>query len=103
MQDTLTIQEILLKARIRCTTGSEAEWTAANPVLQKGEVGFVAGTMPAKFKVGDGTTPWSALGWAQPTAVTASADGLMSAADKQKLDDLTGGSVVFQCTIPGME
>ena len=33
---------------------------------------------------------------------TSSADGLMAAADKKKLDDLTGGELVIQCSIPGM-
>ena len=32
-----------------------------------------------------------------------SAAGLMSAADKKKLDDLPAGEFVLQCTIPGME
>ena len=27
---------------------------------------------------------------------------LMAAADKKKLDDLTGGELVIQCSIPGM-
>ena len=38
------------------------------------------------------------------TAVASpSANGLMSAADKKKLDDLPAGEFVLQCTIPGME
>lgn len=38
------------------------------------------------------------------TAVASqSAAGLMSAADKKKLDDLPAGEFVLQCTIPGME
>lgn len=40
---------------------------------------------------------------ADKTEASRSAAGLMSAADKQKLDDLTGGELVIQCTIPGME
>lgn len=40
---------------------------------------------------------------ADKTEASQSAAGLMSAADKQKLDDLTGGELVIQCTIPGME
>lgn len=63
------VQEILLKSRIRFTTGTEAEWTAANPVLLDGEYGLIRGSSPLKFKVGDGTKTWSALGWANVTSL----------------------------------
>lgn len=39
--------------------GTAANWTAANPTLLQGEVGFETDT--SKFKVGDGTTVWSSL------------------------------------------
>ena len=60
-QALAALEQVLLAARIAHTTGTEAEWTTANPVLLKGEVGFVEGTSPVKFKVGDGTKTWSAL------------------------------------------
>ena len=41
-------------------------------------------------------------GKASTAVVTQSANGLMSAADKKKLDDLTDGEVIIQCSIPGM-
>ena len=68
-QALVALEQVLLAARIAHTTGTEAEWTTANPVLLKGEVGFVEGTSPVKFKVGDGTKTWSALGWGQPTTL----------------------------------
>ena len=68
-QALAALEQVLLAARIAHTTGTEAEWTTANPVLLKGEVGFVEGTSPVKFKVGDGTKTWSALGWGQPTTL----------------------------------
>ena len=37
--------------------GTAAEWTAANPVLAAGEIGFETDT--TKFKFGDGTTAWA--------------------------------------------
>ena len=40
---------------------------------------------------------------ASTTVASQSAAGLMSAADKKKLDDLPAGEFVLQCTIPGME
>jgi len=119
------VEQVLLAARIAHTTGTEAEWTTANPVLLKGEVGFVEGTSPVKFKVGDGTKTWSALSWGQPTTLaqlaadathrlvtdtqiagwnnkaektpaTHAADGLMSAADKTKLDGIAAGANNYQ-------
>lgn len=120
-QTLAAVQEVLLNARIAHTTGTEAQWTTANPVLLKGEIGFVGGTSPAKFKIGDGVKKWSELGWgnvttlaqlaadathrlvtdaqitgwnnkAEKTAATASANGLMSAADKAKLDGVAAGA-----------
>lgn len=39
--------------------GTAAEWTAANPVLAAGEIGFETDT--TKFKFGDGTTTWNSI------------------------------------------
>ena len=39
--------------------GLQAQWTAANPVLAAGEIGFETDTR--KFKMGDGTRTWSQL------------------------------------------
>ena len=60
-QTLAVLQEILLKSRIKFVTGTEAEWTAANPVLLDGEYGLIRGSSPLKYKVGDGTKTWSAL------------------------------------------
>lgn len=64
-----SVQEILLKSRIQFTTGTEAEWNTANPVLLDGEWGLIRGTSPLKFKVGDGAKKWSALGWGNHTSL----------------------------------
>lgn len=39
-----------------------ANWTSANPTLAAGEHGFETDT--GKFKIGDGTTAWTSLGYA---------------------------------------
>ena len=39
--------------------GTEAQWTAANPTLAAGEIGFE--TDNNRFKIGDGATAWNAL------------------------------------------
>jgi len=46
-------------ARIRPRRDTAAGWTAANPVLLLGELGIETDTR--RFKVGDGTSTWSAL------------------------------------------
>jgi hypothetical protein len=38
-----------------------ANWTSANPVLARGEIGLERDTM--RFKIGDGTSTWSALAY----------------------------------------
>ena len=124
-QALAALEQVLLAARIAHTTGTEAEWATANPVLLNGEIGLVEGTSPVKFKVGDGTKTWSALGWGQPTTLaqlaadathrlvtdtqiagwnakaektpaTPAADGLMSAADKSKLDGIAAEANNYQ-------
>ena len=45
--------------RIKLRRSTAAQWTAANPVLFSGEAGYETDT--GKFKIGDGTSVWSAL------------------------------------------
>jgi len=45
--------------QIQVRKGTAAEWTSANPVLLAGEIGFETDTR--YWKVGDGTTAWTAL------------------------------------------
>ena len=46
-------------ARMQQRRGTAAEWTAANPILQAGEIGYETDT--EQFKIGNGTDTWSAL------------------------------------------
>ncbi|MFQ6940663.1 MAG: hypothetical protein ACLRSE_11525 [Alistipes finegoldii] len=126
VKETLAaLEQVLLAARIANVSGTEDQWATANPVLLDGEIGLVKGTSPLKFKVGDGTKKWSQLGWGQPTtlarlaadathrlvtdtqiegwnnkaektAASTTADGLMSAADKKKLDGIAAGANNYQ-------
>jgi len=65
-------------ARIRLRRDTAANWTAANPTLLLGEVGFETDTR--KLKLGDGTTAWTSLlyvqGYDNPTFTTLAATGL---------------------------
>ena len=47
---------------IQLRRGSLTEWSNANPTLANGEIGYV--TNNGKFKIGDGSTVWSSLGYA---------------------------------------
>ncbi len=48
-----------MATRMQQRRGTAAQWTAANPTLAAGEIGFETDTN--KFKVGDGTNTWSNL------------------------------------------
>ena len=65
-------------AQIQLRRDTAANWTAANPVLLLGEVGFETDTR--KLKLGDGTTAWNALlyvqGYDDPVFTTLGCTGL---------------------------
>ena len=48
-----------MATKIQLRRDSSADWTTINPVLSEGEVGFETNT--GKFKIGNGSTAWSAL------------------------------------------
>lgn len=99
----MEIRQILLRA------DTAANWISVNPVLGSGEVGLELDT--ARLKIGDGSSAWSALAYGRvdlsvsrtASAVTVGATGddavllaasstnagVMSAADKVKLDGIT--------------
>ena len=52
----------ILKTRIQLRHDTAANWTARNPVLMVGELGFEIDTN--KFKIGDGVKNWNALEYA---------------------------------------
>jgi hypothetical protein len=48
-------------------TDTAATWTSENPTLLAGEVGYESDT--GRYKVGDGTTAWTGLGYTNTTSV----------------------------------
>ena len=48
-----------MATRMQQRRGTAAQWTAANPVLAAGEIGFETDTN--QFKIGDGSSAWSTL------------------------------------------
>jgi hypothetical protein len=52
--------------KIKVRRSSSSAWTAANPVLSDGEIGFESNT--GKFKIGNGTTVWASLNYFKTAA-----------------------------------
>lgn len=105
--------ENIINVKVKQRTDTESNWASKNPVLLKGEMA-ISSDKNNKYKIGDGTSTWSvlsyakadlsksdvttALGYTPPTTnttyndVTQSAHGLMTAADKKKLDGIASGA-----------
>lgn len=68
-----------MAVRIQLRNDSAANWTAANPTLAAGEFGIETDTR--KFKVGNGTSAWSALSYASIVGGISDVTGLQAALD----------------------
>ena len=66
-----------MASKIQIRRGTAAQWTAANPILIIGELGFETDTN--LIKVGDGTTAWTSLGYFAGTPGVAAAGTLTGA------------------------
>ena len=67
-----------MATRMQQRRGTAAQWTAANPVLAAGEIGFETDT--SKFKMGNGSSTWSNLTYfANATELAAIVDGAPAA------------------------
>ena len=68
-----------MATRMQQRRGTAAQWTAANPILAAGEIGFETDT--SKFKMGNGSSTWSALQYfanaAELAAIVDGAPGLL--------------------------
>lgn len=62
--------------QIQIRRDTAANWTATNPTLADGEWGYESDTK--KFKLGDGSTAWTSLGY---WTASSSTPGFLSAAD----------------------
>lgn len=84
-----------LKTRIVIRNDIAANWTAANPILLKGELGLETDTN--KFKIGDGTTAWNALPYSpeiDASAVTLTKDITATYAFGKYSPDSTGSVTI---------
>ena len=62
------MQHELNSVRVANLCYSASEWTSRNPVLSAGEIGYESDT--GHFKIGDGTTNWSSLGYTDKVPTT---------------------------------
>lgn len=58
--------------------GTSDEWKAADPVLRQKEIGIDISYTPARFKIGDGVSKWSALQWAGTVVAASSKNGYIT-------------------------
>ena len=88
-----------MATRMQQRRGTAAQWTAANPVLAAGEIGFETDT--SKFKMGNGSSAWSALQYfanaSELAAIVNNAPGLLNTLDE--LAQAVGDDPQFYLTI----
>lgn len=83
----------ILKTRIQLRHDTAANWTAKNPVLMVGELGFEIDTN--KFKIGDGVKDWNALEYAVKDEIALTDENVTMT------DDFVFTAPVGTVTIPG--
>lgn len=83
-----------IKVRMQQRRDTAAGWTAADPTLLNGELGFETDTY--KYKLGDGTTAWNSLAYAS------SPDKLVEGNTEAEVVD-TGSDGHFKVTTEGTE
>jgi hypothetical protein len=73
-----------MATRMQQRRGTAAQWTAANPILAAGEIGFETDT--SKFKIGNGSSNWAALQYfanaAELAAIIDGAPGILNTLDE---------------------
>ena len=76
-----------MATRMQQRRGTAAQWTAANPTLAAGEIGFETDTN--KFKLGNGSTAWTSLAYFVDASVvfdSAEVQGLVDTAVSNLID-----------------
>lgn len=91
-----------MATRMQQRRDTAANWTSNNPTLASGEVGFETDT--GKFKIGDGATAWTALGYAtiNPflTSSTVTAGGTTTLTVASNRQQLFTGTSNQACVLP---
>lgn len=88
-----------MPTRIKARNDTAALWTAANPIMAKGEIGLETDTN--QFKFGDGVRTWSALPYAAASGGTVPADVLRNTTAGVLLFQSDNSVVGAAFTVPG--
>lgn len=80
-----------MASKIQVRRDIAANWTAANPTLAQGEIGYETDSL--NLKIGDGVTAWNLLGYVIPAAGSASV--LTLQATNRTGSTLAKGAVVY--------
>lgn len=73
---------------IKIRRDTAARWAANNPTPKSGELCIVTDATPQRMKIGDGLTAFNSLPYFTLPNATNSVAGLLTPADKGKLDDI---------------
>lgn len=77
-----------MSTRIKIRRDILANWQVTNPTAAEGELCIVTDLNPQRIKIGDGITPFNSLPYLSLPLASVLAAGLMSAADKSKLNGI---------------
>jgi hypothetical protein len=89
-----------MAVQIQLRRGTAAAWTSANPTLAVGEL--VIETDTDKYKIGDGSTAWTSLGYSSlPTDAITTAGGVTITGTMTHGADGTGADVRFNSGTAG--
>jgi hypothetical protein len=78
--------------QIQFRRGTASEWTSANPILAVGEMGLETDT--DQFKIGDGTTAWTSLGYGGLTGGFDSTQEIVSVGTSRALTSADTGKLI---------
>jgi len=81
-----------MATRMQQRRGTATQWTSANPILAAGEIGFETDT--GKFKMGNGSSAWSALSYFTDSSDfdTASIEATIDSKVADAVNDLVAGA-----------
>lgn len=88
---------IIFQARIQLRRDTAANWTAADPTLAEAEIGYETDT--AKWKIGDGATAWTVLGYAYTPPATSGTYSINNGVDSGSVTGLGLAYVPSQCLL----
>lgn len=86
--------ENILDVKLKQRYDTEANWTSVNPVLLKGEIA-ISSDKDGKYKVGDGSSKWSALPYAYQSSLDAKQATIIGAATTIASSNLTANRALI--------